>query len=240
MLLIDKKVGETPLELLDRVRKEKPELENKTLSYAGRLDPMAEGQMLVLVGDKENKERKKYMGCDKEYLATFLVGISTDTGDILGLINKEQLTQIDKDFIEKQVSNLKNITTQTYPWFSGKAIDGIKLFDHFKAGNTEMIRPSRSVTIKKSNLVSISKMSTEELENYITKSVDKVHGDFRQKEVLNHWDNFFHKNTTEEFSVIKIKFLVSSGTFIRGLCEEFAFPVTLLRLNRTKIHLRED
>ena len=240
MLLIDKKVGETPLELLDRVRKEKPELENKTLSYAGRLDPMAEGQMLVLVGDKENKERKKYMGCDKEYLATFLVGISTDTGDILGLINKEQLTQIDKDFIEKQVSNLKNITTQTYPWFSGKAIDGIKLFDHFKAGNTEMIRPSRSVTIKKSNLVSISKMSTEELENYITKSVGKVHGDFRQKEVLNHWDNFFHKNTTEEFSVIKIKFLVSSGTFIRGLCEEFAFPVTLLRLNRTKIHLRED
>ena len=236
MLLVDKKIGETPLELIDRVRVEKPELENETLSYAGRLDPMAEGQILILVGEKENKNRKKYLGYDKEYTATFLVGVSTDTGDILGLINKEQHLQINRDAIEKQVANLKNITTQTYPWFSGKAIAGIKLFDHFKAGNTGIARPSQNITIKRSALISISQIQTEELEKYITKSVSKVHGDFRQKEILKSWHNFFLKNTSE-LQTFKADLLVSSGTFIRSLCEEFPFPVTLIGLNRTKIHI---
>jgi tRNA U55 pseudouridine synthase TruB len=70
MILIDKKVGETPLELINRIRIEMPELKDERLSYAGRLDPMAEGQMLILVGD-ENDNREKYLGLDKEYEAEF-------------------------------------------------------------------------------------------------------------------------------------------------------------------------
>jgi tRNA U55 pseudouridine synthase TruB len=47
MVQINKNVGETPLELLERLRRERPELAQETLSYAGRLDPMAEGVMLA-------------------------------------------------------------------------------------------------------------------------------------------------------------------------------------------------
>jgi len=239
MLLVDKKVGETPLELLDRVRLEKPELENETLSYAGRLDPIAKGQMLILVGEKENKDRIEYLEHDKEYVATFLAGISTDTGDILGIINKEQHTQIEEDILEKQVASLKKLNIQTYPWFSGKTVNGKKLFDHFKAGNIEITRPTRKITIKKAKLTSISYISAKELKKNIFESISKVHGDFRQKSILKCWDNFFEKNTSK-LQVFKIEFLVSSGTFIRGLCEEFYSPVTLLELNRTKIHLKKD
>jgi len=239
MLLVDKKVGETPLELLDRVRLEKPELENKTLSYAGRLDPMAEGQMLILVGEKENRNRSEYLECDKEYTAIFLVGISTDTGDVLGLINKEQHTQIEEATLEKQVSGLKKLDIQTYPWFSGKTVYGIKLFDHFKSGNTEITRPSRKIIVKKARLASLSQISVEELKKNIFESISKIHGDFRQEDILKCWDNFFQKNTSK-LHIFKIEFMVSSGTFIRGLCEEFSFPTTLLRLNRTKIHLKRN
>ena len=58
-IVIYKKVGETPLEALDRLRKIKPEYREETLSYAGRLDPVAEGVMLVLVGE-ECKNKEKY------------------------------------------------------------------------------------------------------------------------------------------------------------------------------------
>ena len=54
VLTIYKNKGETPLQALSRLRKEKPELEKETLSYAGRLDPLAEGLMLVLIGDANN------------------------------------------------------------------------------------------------------------------------------------------------------------------------------------------
>ena len=84
-LTVYKKEGETPLECLDRLRAEHPEYKDAVLSYAGRLDPMAEGAILILVNEA-NKEREKYLGLDKEYEVDILFGVSTDTGDVLGKI----------------------------------------------------------------------------------------------------------------------------------------------------------
>jgi hypothetical protein len=75
MILIDKRVGETPLQLINRIRIEMPKLKNERLSYAGRLDPMAEGQMLILVGD-ENNNRDKYLGLDKDEIKDIKVNSS--------------------------------------------------------------------------------------------------------------------------------------------------------------------
>jgi len=66
VLTVYKNIGETPLECLERIRSERQELVKERLSYAGRLDPMAEGVMLILVGD-ENKEREKYLGLDDSF-----------------------------------------------------------------------------------------------------------------------------------------------------------------------------
>lgn len=248
MLLIDKYVGETPLELLERIRREKPELVKEKLSYAGRLDPMAEGQMLILVGDEENKNREKVLGLDKEYLATFLIGVKTDTGDILGLVEEDKKENVStssvkngvkKEDILKKLEEIKKIKTQKYPWFSGRAVGGIKLFDHFKAGNTDIERPTRKVEIKEIELVNFGVENSESVKSYIFDSVSKVSGDFRQKEILNKWEKFFdayNKNPTQNtMQTFQIKILVSSGTFIRVLTENFDFPTTLLKLKRTKI-----
>lgn len=234
MLTAHKEVGETPLELLNRLRTEHPELKDEVLSYAGRLDPMAEGEMLVLIGEQENKEHKKHFGYDKEYEATFCIGMTTDTGDALGLITKTHNSTMHSTIVEKEVEELVHIQEQIYPWFSGKTVNGIKLFDHFKAGRTDTERPTLSVTIKKAELVSLEKRVAEEVHRYIRTSITKVHGDFRQEEILEGWDNFF-SNHTQPLQLFTVHFHVTSGTFIRALTKEFSFPVTLLTLKRTKI-----
>lgn len=244
MILLHKNVGETPLELIERLRKERPALKNEPLSYAGRLDPMAEGQMLILVGEAETKQHKAYLDFDKEYVATFLIGVATDTGDALGMIQALSSRIVSKQELEKTVTTLTNITTQTYPWFSAKTVHGKKLFEHFKAGNPDNIeRPERNVRIYESELLTFDDGHTsEDIQNYIVQSIQRVNGDFRQQEIVRRWETYFaerrtHKNTTalDTMATIDVRLKVGSGTYIRALTEAFPVPVTLLKLNRTKI-----
>ena len=90
-----KPVGVTPLQFLNIFKEKHSEYKNETLSYAGRLDPVAEGILIVLVGD-ENKKREKYLGLDKQYVSEIVFGISTDTFDQLGLITNVNVNNISK------------------------------------------------------------------------------------------------------------------------------------------------
>ncbi|HRY62942.1 MAG TPA: hypothetical protein P5056_04210 [Candidatus Paceibacterota bacterium] len=240
MILIKKKRGETPLQALCRIRKNKPGLASEKLSYIGRLDPMAEGEMILLVGEKENKERKKYLNFDKEYEAVFLAGVSTDSGDILGFLNKTQNKELPKEKIKCAVENLKKIKSQKYPWMSGKTISGKKMFDIYKEGDAEDIkRPSIKVKIHKISNLRISRLSKKKLESDILKIIPKVAGDFRQKETIKKWNDFLAETNSKYFQTFSFKIKVSSGTFIRGFCEELEkyldTPTLLYRLKRTKI-----
>ncbi len=236
MLITNKKIGETPLELIHRIRLERPELAHERLSYAGRLDPMAEGEMMILVGNENNK-REDFLGLDKEYEAEFIFGVSTDTGDVLGLIEDEAeiSAQISIAEISASVEQFKEIKKQKYPWFSSKTVFGIKLFEHFKKGNLDIERPTREIEIKSVEILNFEEKPVEEIKNYIFESINKVNGDFRQKEIIEKWREFFSKNSRQTIPTLKIKILVSSGTYIRGLTENFNIPTTLLKLNRTKI-----
>ena len=46
-----KPLGLTPLQAIHKLTTERPELKQFPITYAGRLDPMAEGLLLLLVGD---------------------------------------------------------------------------------------------------------------------------------------------------------------------------------------------
>ncbi|MBU2330236.1 hypothetical protein KKG57_02105, partial [Patescibacteria group bacterium] len=82
-VVLEKPVGQTPLEALRLFQERSPIYKDVPLSYAGRLDPMASGKLLVLIGE-ECKKQKKYHGLDKEYVIEVLLDIGTDTGDVLG------------------------------------------------------------------------------------------------------------------------------------------------------------
>ncbi len=73
-VLLDKKVGETPLETLETWRDTREDLKGVPMAYAGRLDPMASGQLLILIGE-ECKVQEKYHHLDKEYQVGILLPV---------------------------------------------------------------------------------------------------------------------------------------------------------------------
>src|SRR5690606_23219787 len=84
ILQLYKREGETPLECIQRFRAENPSYAEVSMTYLGRLDPMAEGLLLVLAGD--TRKKKAYLELDKRYEFEVLWGFETDTYDMLGLV----------------------------------------------------------------------------------------------------------------------------------------------------------
>ena len=82
-VLLEKAVGQTPLQCMEAWRTESGIAANAPLTYAGRLDPMASGKLLVLIGE-ECKNKDRYLALDKTYEFSVLLGIGSDTHDVLG------------------------------------------------------------------------------------------------------------------------------------------------------------
>ena len=85
ILILNKNVSETPLECLERFRVANPEYQNAKMTYAGRLDPMASGLLVVLAGDMVHK-KEEFLKLPKTYEVTVVLGIESDTFDCLGVI----------------------------------------------------------------------------------------------------------------------------------------------------------
>jgi tRNA pseudouridine(55) synthase len=86
-----KKIGQTPLDCIKEIRRKNNKLENMPITYAGRLDPLAEGVLLLLVGD-ECQNKDEYLKLPKEYELTVLFGFSTDTYDLLGKVTSNNIS----------------------------------------------------------------------------------------------------------------------------------------------------
>jgi tRNA pseudouridine55 synthase len=81
---INKPAGMTPLEALESLRASRPELAGAPMTYAGRLDPLACGVLVVLTGEDVHS-KEQFLGLDKQYEAEILFGFETDSYDILGI-----------------------------------------------------------------------------------------------------------------------------------------------------------
>jgi len=237
--LAEKRLGETPLQCLERIRMER-NLGSAPLTYAGRLDPMAEGLLLVLAGE-ECKKKADYLGLDKVYETEFLLGVETDTYDLLGLvqdpsktmpktmpkrtpkpaptpnISREQLEAIMRTFLGKRA--------QVYPPFSSKPHNGRPLFSLARAGElpTEEKMPSREVEIFSIDVVGERAVAASELEKQIVERISRVRGDFRQAEIVAAWQAFFQDGRShrhEHFQLFSLRVHCSSGTYIRSLAHE--------------------
>ncbi|TSD03089.1 MAG: tRNA pseudouridine55 synthase [Parcubacteria group bacterium Athens0714_16] len=227
ILNLYKEIGETPLERLDRFRIEKPEYIKEKMSYVGRLDPMAEGVLLVVVGE-ENKKREEYLNMDKEYEFEALLGVKSDTYDILGLAEFVDDKEIDESDIKMELSKFIGKRKQKYPAFSSKTINGIPLFEITKsqlgseASKLENIeeRPERDIEIYSIEILEFKKTKLKNFQKEILNKINLVKGDFRQVETIKIWKTIFDLHSEKEFSTFKAKIKCSSGTYIRGIVDE--------------------
>ena len=241
-------MSETPLECIQRFKNENSEYLDEKMTYAGRLDPMAEGKLLVLVGE-ECKKKEEYLGFDKEYEVDVLFGFSTDTFDVLGLVNQNLLVaQLPKDLdlvefkgkVQMFLDNLVGKQIQEYPSFSSKTIDGKQLFQITKDGELEGQEiPTKKIEIYETELLKNYYISGRDLKGDIMKRVLLVNGDFRQEEILNKWNQVLGGREEEQFLVSRIRVKCSSGTYMRSIAQNLGDVLGIgalaLGIKRTKI-----
>lgn len=212
------------------------------MTYAGRLDPMASGVLLILSSD-EIKNKEKYLSLDKEYKFEVLFGFTTDTYDILGKVTSGVYPKLEKDFIKKEIkNNLKNFLgelDQKYPIYSSKTVKGKPLFSYARSGEKINI-PQKRIFIKKLILYKVREISDEKLFGNIKKRILKVRGDFRQEEILKNWKKKLGNGRAErKFFVASFKIRCSSGTYVRGfansLGEKMKIPTLAFSIKRTRV-----
>jgi tRNA pseudouridine55 synthase len=217
-----KNQGETPLEALDRLRIEQPEYKDARLTYAGRLDPMAEG-LLLIIADEAILEKEKYLYLDKEYVVEVLFGFETDTYDLLGLVTGNNAADGLLESFENALPSFVGSFQQKYPAYSSKPVDGKSLFTHAREGTLDDIEvPSREVTIYSISLESQRSISAQELLKIIEDRINTVHGDFRQGDIIKKWHEVLKEpqESSKSFFIDTIKVSCSSGTYMRTLAHE--------------------
>ena len=236
VLVIYKKRGETPLQALDRLRVEKPEYAEEKMTYAGRLDPMAEGIMLVLVGEA-NKEREQYLGLDKTYVARILFGISTDTKDLLGIVTAAAPILIKENDFTAELNSFKGEFSQKYPAYSSKTVNGVAMHQLARSGKT-VIAPEHKVSLYGAKLLSTQTIKGSDVLNYALSSVEMISGDFRQEQIKNKWEKEISENENSQFSLFEVELSVSSGFYVRQLAsdlgEKLGVPALAYSIARTK------
>lgn len=216
--------GETLKDAVARFRFENAIADDEKITYAGRLDPMAEGELILLTGD-DCKKKESFLGYDKTYDYTILFGVKTDTGDVLGVITKNASVRHVKDIpILKGKLKMKDPKYSSLTW--QKAREGKR----FK-------RKEREVCIYKHELLGISEVTQSTIKKYV-RDIKKVNGDFRQEEIKELWKTYFTK-APKKFYIAKMRVVVSSGTYIRELVQmigkKMNIPTTALVILRRKL-----
>ncbi|NLB23004.1 MAG: tRNA pseudouridine(55) synthase TruB [Clostridium sp.] len=120
----------------------------KKVGHTGTLDPMATGVLPILVGSA-TKLAPYLVDTKKEYVATMVLGRSTDTLDVTGTITEEMdasSISFTKEQIEAAMAPLRGDILQVPPMFSALKKDGKRLYDLARQGITLELEP-RPVTI---------------------------------------------------------------------------------------------
>jgi len=128
-------------------------LETREIGHTGTLDPMATGLMVCLIG-RATKLTDILIKDEKEYLATFKLGILTDSLDITGNVIKEELYELDNNHLKKVLNDFIGSYNQEVPIYSAVKVNGKKLYDYAR-NNEEVKLPKKEVTIHTLELIKI-------------------------------------------------------------------------------------
>jgi tRNA pseudouridine55 synthase len=116
------------------------------IGHAGTLDPLATGLLLICTG-KFTKRISELQGQAKEYTGTFYIGATTPSYDLETEIDQTYPTEhIDETLIHETVKQFLGEIDQKPPIFSAIKKDGVRLYEHARAGEIIEIE-SRKTTI---------------------------------------------------------------------------------------------
>ena len=142
VIIINKEDGLTSQGVVNRVKRI---LGVKKAGHTGTLDPMATGVLPVLL-ERGVKASEFMLTSDKHYVATLLLGVTTDTEDVTGEILTESSEIPGEEDVLRAISSFVGEYEQTPPMYSALKIGGKKLCDLARSGIT-VEREARCVQI---------------------------------------------------------------------------------------------
>lgn len=164
ILIIDKLAGITSHDVVYKVRQA---LKTKRVGHTGTLDPFATGVMVILVG--QATRLAQFLDKDsKEYEAEIRFGFETDTGDRTGSPKSEVQDQksLSVEALETALASFRGEIEQVPPMYSAKKVDGKKLYELARKGET-IERKAVKVRIEKLELLSVPPELADETANDI-------------------------------------------------------------------------
>uniref|UniRef100_UPI004047F628 tRNA pseudouridine(55) synthase TruB n=1 Tax=Algoriphagus sp. TaxID=1872435 RepID=UPI004047F628 len=144
VFLINKPLQWTSFDVVKKVRNA---LRIKKVGHAGTLDPLATGLLIVCSG-KMTKQIEGYMGQEKEYTGTFVLGSTTESFDLeKPIIPVGDPSAITFNEVEKAVHQLTGKILQIPPMHSAIKVDGKRVYASARLGLEVKMNP-RQVEVR--------------------------------------------------------------------------------------------
>lgn len=152
VLLINKPLQWTSFDVVKKIRNT---IKIKKVGHAGTLDPLATGLLVICTG-KFTKKINEYMGMEKEYTGTFIVGATTPTYDLESepgnFISYNQLTP---EMIFAATKSLTGAIMQIPPAHSAIKQKGKPVYLLARKGSEVQLEP-RKIFIKEFEITKIA------------------------------------------------------------------------------------
>ncbi len=145
LLPVFKKAGPTSHDVVDMARKA---LHERRIGHTGTLDPMAEGLLLLCVG-QATRLQQYLLRWDKTYRGEAKLGWATTTYDGEGEVQDPQgePPRLDQETLDRLASRFSGEIQQVPPPYSAKKVAGKKLYELARSG--EEVKPEpKTVTVR--------------------------------------------------------------------------------------------
>lgn len=149
ILVLDKPPGFTSH---DAVAKLRGILRQRGIGHGGTLDPMATGVLPILAG-RATKASEYLLAADKEYVAAFRLGISTDTEDITGKVTGTGRSDYSEADVLSVLASFEGVQHQVPPMYSALRMNGVRLHELARLG-IDTPREPRRIEIFRINYLS--------------------------------------------------------------------------------------
>ena len=145
VLVLDKPKGLTSAQVVQRI---KNKFHFHKVGHGGTLDPLATGVLPICI-NQATKISSWLLGADKVYEGVFLLGVDTDTQDILGKVvatYPEIASRVTEEEICAAMAKFQGLIQQVPPMYSAIKIKGKPLYRYARA-NQEVERAPRQIHI---------------------------------------------------------------------------------------------
>ncbi len=151
VLLINKPLHWTSFDVVKKLRYK---LKIKKIGHAGTLDPLATGLLIVCSG-KMTKSINDFMGMEKEYTGSLIIGQTTASYDLETTpTDPVDIKHISTEAIQKVVNSFIGLIQQTPPLHSAIKVNGKRAYELARAGEVTELK-KREVEIKAFEILAI-------------------------------------------------------------------------------------